>query len=132
MRRTVLPVLIILMITGGIFFMLPEMSPAGERGYQPLFQIMELSGADVTGAELHYWASLRQDDAGGLTARRDLESLAGELLVKLTGSTSGLQERAMAIRTFCRIPPESWCGYALAHNGSSPVIKRSSSVFSFA
>ena len=53
MGRTVLCILLLLLIAGAIFAMLPEASlPMAENGYEPMFQIMEKAGAAVSEGEI--------------------------------------------------------------------------------
>lgn len=99
MGRKVLFGLILLFIAGGIFFMLPETSsPAVENGYQPLFEIMEISGAEITGGEFQYWASLQQKESRGLSGRQDLETLADDLVFKLIGSVPEVESGRIKAR----------------------------------
>jgi len=91
MGRKIVPVLILLLIVCGIFFMYPETNFMAEgSNYQPLFRIMESAGAQVTNAELHYWASLPQKDFREGSILQELENLADEFTVKLGGFTEEL------------------------------------------
>lgn len=93
MGRTVLCILILLLIAGAIFAMLPEASlPMAENGYEPLFQIMEKAGAAVSEGEIYYWASLPQKERSEHFTLQELETFADELVAKLACFAPGREQ----------------------------------------
>ncbi len=132
MGRTVLCILILLLMAGSIFFMLPEtVLPTAENVYQPLFQIMEKADASITGGEIYYWASLPQKESHEHFTLQELETLADELVAKLTGFVPGEQggstkagDKSLAVVSY------SECGEALSGEGEYLLVQREGQLYS--
>lgn len=88
MRRPAL-MAFIFVLTCSFFFAFPEwQAPSSSNPYSTLARIMELAGAEVTGGELHYWASMEPcRDFYSLPA---LEEKAAEIFRDLCGEDRGV------------------------------------------
>ena len=84
MRRFLfLAIILTIFVLGGLYFVAPEYKASSQEDpYRLLCRIMQLTGAQITEGELHYWASL--GSCPEITTLPDLEARADVLLARIS------------------------------------------------